>query len=94
MSWGLIGAAFELAAVDLLLGGDNAILIALAARVLPQEDRARAMAAEAAAKAMADLAARGLAGTVPGITALRKNLKKRPNWRRLSESNEFLESRC
>src|SRR5579872_1282041 len=44
LSWGLIGAAFELAAVDLLLGGDNAILIALAARVLPQEDRARAMA--------------------------------------------------
>jgi YjbE family integral membrane protein len=44
LSWGLIGAAFELAAVDLLLGGDNAILIALAARVLPPEDRARAMA--------------------------------------------------
>jgi hypothetical protein len=59
-----------------------------------RSDNRRAMAAEAAAKAMADLAARGLAGTVPGITALRKNLKKRPNWRRLSESNEFLESRC
>jgi YjbE family integral membrane protein len=44
LHWGLIAAAFELAAVDLLLGGDNAILIALAARVLPSEERARAMA--------------------------------------------------
>ncbi|HLW93272.1 MAG TPA: YjbE family putative metal transport protein [Roseiarcus sp.] len=43
-SWGFLAAALELAAVDLLLGGDNAILIALAARVLPPHERARAMA--------------------------------------------------
>jgi YjbE family integral membrane protein len=37
------GAALELAAVDLLLGGDNAILIALAARTLSPALRPRAL---------------------------------------------------
>jgi YjbE family integral membrane protein len=44
LNWSFIVAAFELAAVDLLLGGDNAVLIALASRVLPPEQRPRAMA--------------------------------------------------
>jgi YjbE family integral membrane protein len=44
VSWTFLAAAFELAAVDLLLGGDNAILIALASRVLPPHERFRAMA--------------------------------------------------
>jgi len=43
LTWGFLGAAIELAAVDLLLGGDNAILIALASRVLPPDLRRRAM---------------------------------------------------
>ena len=43
LTWGFLGAAVELAAVDLLLGGDNAILIALASRVLPPDLRRRAM---------------------------------------------------
>jgi YjbE family integral membrane protein len=43
LSWTYIAAALQLAAVDLLLGGDNAILIALASRVLPPEQRVRAM---------------------------------------------------
>ncbi len=43
LSWTFVVAAFELAAVDLLLGGDNAILIALASRVLPPAQRPRAM---------------------------------------------------
>jgi YjbE family integral membrane protein len=38
-----LGAALELAAVDLLLGGDNAILIALASRTLPPPLRPRAL---------------------------------------------------
>ncbi|WP_158814039.1 YjbE family putative metal transport protein [Methylocapsa sp. S129] len=38
-----IGAALELAAVDLLLGGDNAILIALASRTLSPALRPRAL---------------------------------------------------
>jgi YjbE family integral membrane protein len=38
-----LGVALELAAVDLLLGGDNAILIALAARTLSPALRPRAM---------------------------------------------------
>jgi YjbE family integral membrane protein len=44
LNWSFFAAALELAAVDLLLGGDNAILIALASRVLPLNERARAMA--------------------------------------------------
>jgi YjbE family integral membrane protein len=44
LSWSFLAAALELAAVDLLLGGDNAILIALASRVMAPELRARAMA--------------------------------------------------
>jgi len=42
-NWTFLAAALQLAAVDLLLGGDNALLIALAARVLPPADRGRAM---------------------------------------------------
>jgi YjbE family integral membrane protein len=38
-----VGASLELAAVDLLLGGDNAILIALAARTLSPALRPRAL---------------------------------------------------
>jgi YjbE family integral membrane protein len=44
LSWSFLAAALELAAVDLLLGGDNAILIALASRVMSPDQRARAMA--------------------------------------------------
>jgi YjbE family integral membrane protein len=44
LSWSFLAAALELAAVDLLLGGDNAVLIALASRVMAPELRARAMA--------------------------------------------------
>ena len=44
VNWGFLAAALQLAAVDLLLGGDNALLIALAARVLPPSERSRAMA--------------------------------------------------
>ena len=44
LSWSFLAAALQLAAVDLLLGGDNALLIALAARVLPPDERTRAMA--------------------------------------------------
>jgi YjbE family integral membrane protein len=44
LNWSFVVAAFELAAVDLLLGGDNAVLIALASRLLPPAQRARAMA--------------------------------------------------
>jgi YjbE family integral membrane protein len=40
---GFLGVALELAAVDLLLGGDNAILIALASRTLSPSLRSRAM---------------------------------------------------
>jgi YjbE family integral membrane protein len=39
----LIGAALEIAAVDLLLGADNAVLIALACRPLPAEVRKRVL---------------------------------------------------
>jgi YjbE family integral membrane protein len=38
-----VGASFELAAIDLLLGADNAILIALACRTLPPAMRPRAL---------------------------------------------------
>ena len=40
---GFLGAGLELAAVDLLLGADNAILIALACQTLPKAMRPRAL---------------------------------------------------
>ena len=47
MDWGptpsMLGAAIELAALDLLLGADNAMLIALACRPLPPALRKRAL---------------------------------------------------
>jgi YjbE family integral membrane protein len=61
-SWSFLVAGFELAAVDLLLGADNAILIALACSVLPAPRRPRALAYAIAAAIVLRFALATVAG--------------------------------
>jgi YjbE family integral membrane protein len=59
---GFLGVALELAAVDLLLGGDNAILIALASRTLSPALRTRAMIYAVGGAIVLRFALAGIAG--------------------------------
>ena len=66
-----LGASLELAAVDLLLGGDNAILIALAARTLSPALRPRALIYAVGCAIVLRFLLAGVAGFLMKITFIK-----------------------